>query len=144
MTAAKSSTRIWRSVGAVLAGVLVGALLSLGVDVILHALHFFPPWGEPVSSGPLAAATAYRAVFGILGAYVTARLAPSRPMAHALILGALGTVVSAAGAIATWNKGPAFGPHWYPVALVVIGIPCAWLGGVLAQRAIPNNLRVTG
>ena len=26
---------------------------------------------------------------------------------------------------------PAFGPHWYPVALIVTAIPCAWLGGKL-------------
>jgi hypothetical protein len=52
-------------------------------------------------------------------------------MMHALIGGAIGLVVSAIGAIVTWNRGPAFGPHWYPVALVVIAMPCAWLGGKL-------------
>jgi hypothetical protein len=82
-----------------------------------------------VSDGPLVLATAYRIVFGVVGSYVTARLAPDRPMLHAMIGGVLGFVVSIAGAVATWNRGPAFGPHWYPVALIVIALPCAWLGG---------------
>jgi hypothetical protein len=43
----------------------------------------------------------------------------------------LGFGVRMVGAVVTWNKGPAFGPHWYPVALVVLAIPTAWLGGKL-------------
>jgi hypothetical protein len=50
-------------------------------------------------------------------------------MRHALALGVVGVVVSALGAVATWNRGPAFGPHWYPLALIAISMPCAWLGG---------------
>jgi hypothetical protein len=50
-------------------------------------------------------------------------------MLHALILGVLGLAASTAGAVVTWNKGPVFGPHWYPVALVVLAIPTAWAGG---------------
>jgi len=76
-------------------------------------------------------ATAYRTIYCSAGSYIAARLAPNRPMGHALALGILGLVVSTAGAVVTWNKGPAFGPHWYPVALVVTAIPCAWLGGRL-------------
>jgi hypothetical protein len=34
-------------------------------------------------------ATAYRIVYGVAGSYVTARLAPDRPMQHALALGML-------------------------------------------------------
>jgi len=47
------------------------------------------------------------------------------------VLGMLGFVVSIIGAVVTWNMGPAYGPHWYPVALVVLAIPTAWLGGKL-------------
>jgi hypothetical protein len=38
-------------------------------------------------------------------------------------------VLSIIGAAATWNRGPAFGPHWYPLALVVTALPTAWAGG---------------
>ena len=50
---------------------------------------------------------------------------------HALVLGLSGFVVSIVGAVVTWNKGPAYGPHWYPVALVILAIPTAWVGGKL-------------
>jgi len=40
-------------------------------------------------------------------------------------------IVSTVGAVVTWNRGPAFGPHWYPLALIVTALPCAWLGGKL-------------
>jgi hypothetical protein len=60
---------------------------------------------------------------------IIARLAPDRPMQHALVGGVAGLAVSILGAAVTWNKGPAFGPHWYPLALVVLALPQAWVGG---------------
>lgn len=120
-----------RSGGAVLAGIVVGVVLSLGTDVVLHAVGVFPPWGQAVSSGPLLLATVYRAVYGIVAAYVTAWLAPDRPMGHALAGGVIGLIVAAIGAAVTWDRGPAFGPHWYPIALVVLALPTAWAGGKL-------------
>ena len=81
--------------------------------------------------GALLLATVYRTVYGVLGSYLTARLAPSRPMGHAMAGGAIGLAVSILGAAVTWNKGPAFGPHWYPLALVVLALPTAWVGGKL-------------
>jgi hypothetical protein len=39
-------------------------------------------------TGDYLLALVYRTVYGILGGYVTARLAPRAPMRHALILGA--------------------------------------------------------
>ena len=65
----------------------------------------------------------------MIAGYVTARLAPRRPMQHALIGGALGFVASAIGAAATWNRG--LGPHWYPLALIVLAVPQAWAGAKL-------------
>ncbi len=122
---------IFRSIGAVLAGMAAGIILSLGTDIVLHAVGVFPPWGLPVSEAPLLLATAYRAVYGVASSYITARLAPDRPMQHALAGGAVGFVVSIVGAVVTWNRGPAFGPHWYPLALIVLAMPCAWAGGKL-------------
>jgi multisubunit Na+/H+ antiporter MnhB subunit len=52
-------------------------------------------------------------------------------MGHALVLGGLGLIVSIVGAIVTWNRQPSLGPHWYPVALIVLAIPTAWAGGKL-------------
>jgi peptidoglycan/LPS O-acetylase OafA/YrhL len=131
MSETRPPRRMLRSVGAVLAGMVVGIALTLGVDELLHITGVFPPWGDPVGDKPLILATAYRIVFSIAGSYIIARLAPNRPMQHALVGGAIGFVVSIIGAVATWNGGPAFGPHWYPVALIITALPCAWVGGKL-------------
>lgn len=129
-----------KSIGAILAGAIVGIALSLGTDAVMHALHLFPPIGTPLTdSRLLALATAYRTIYGVLGAYVTAWLAPSRPMLHATILGALGMVAAIAGVIATWSETDKYGPHWYPIALVVLALPPAWLGAWLYEkRAQPH------
>ena len=131
-----SSGGVGRSIRAVVGGIVVGVVLTLITDLVLHAVGVYPPWGQPVSDGPLVLATAYRIVFGIVGSYVTARLAPDRPMRHAMIAGSIGLIVSIAGAVATWNKGPAFGPHWYPLALIVTALPCAWVGGWMRERQL--------
>lgn len=125
--------RIGRSIAAVLAGMFAGLILTLGTDVVLHAIGVFPPWGQSMAGfeNALLLATVYRAVYGVLGSYLAARLAPYRPMLHALILGVIGLGVTILGTTVTWNKGPAFGPHWYPVALIVLTLPQAWVGGKL-------------
>jgi hypothetical protein len=79
----------------------------------------------------LVLATAYRTVYSIAGCYLAARLAPNRPIRHALALGVVGLIVSTAGAITTWNGGPAYGPKWYPLALIALAMPGAWAGGKL-------------
>jgi surface polysaccharide O-acyltransferase-like enzyme len=136
MNEAHRPRRIGRSIGAVLAGLLAIIVLSIGTDLVLEAIGVFPRLGQPVASRLLLLATVYRAVYGVVGSYIAARLAPDRPMLHALALGVVGVALSTAGALATWNKGPAFGPHWYPVALIAIAMPCAWAGGVLRSMQL--------
>src|SRR5262249_22618029 len=127
-----------RSVVAVIAGFLATALLSLGTDVVLHALRVFPPWGEPMSSELFVWATLYRIAFTVLGGFVTARIAPRKPMTHVLVLGIVGIVAATIGLAATWNQGPEFGPKWYPTLLVATAWPCVWIGG---QFAAPRPAR---
>jgi hypothetical protein len=129
-----SDRHIWRSIGAVFAGFVVVVILSLVTDALMHAIGLFPKPGQPAAGGgSFLAATLYRSVYGILGSFITAKLAPARPMFHAMAGGAIGFVISVIGVIATWNLGPEFGPHWYPISLIVTTIPCAWLGGKLAE-----------
>lgn len=134
--AAPTATRppsLWRSTGAVLLGVLVIFVLSLGTDQVLHMLRVYPPWGQPMyDPGLNLLALAYRCVYAVLGSYITATFAPRNPMRHALVLGAIGVVLSLAGAIAAIPMN--LGPMWYPILLVVISMPCAWLGGILHRR----------
>ena len=128
------NSRRGRSVLALFAGFLVTVVLTIALDFIMHATGVFPPWRKPMSDALFGLATAYRIVISIAGCYLTARLAPDRAMGHALTLGAIGVVISAIGAAVTWNKGPEFGPHWYPLLLVVISIPCGWVGGKLGEK----------
>jgi len=122
-----------RSAGAVLAGFATAALLSIATDAVMHAAGVFPPSGQPMSDALFVWATVYRAAFTVLGGYITARLAPRKPMTHVLALGVLGIVAGSAGAIATWDLGPEFGPKWYPILLVVTALPCVWAGGALCK-----------
>jgi hypothetical protein len=55
-------------------------------------------------------------------------------MTDALAGGPVGLTLSIVGAVTTWNRGPDFGPHCYPLALVATAMPCAWAGGRLAGR----------
>ena len=125
----------WRSSGAVFAGLLTIFILSLGTDQIFHTLGVYPPWGQPMrEAGLLVLAFGYRLIYDVFGCWLTARLAPSAPMGHALTLGAIGTILSVLGAIEMWN----FGPNWYPVLLAASSMPSAWLGGFLHRLSRPR------
>ena len=126
---ARAPRRIGRSILAVVAGFSVILVLSLGTDIVLHAAGVYPPWGQTMADSLFGLATAYRIVYGILGCWVAARLAPDRPMAHAVALGAIGVVISLAGLVYAQKQGPEFGPLWYSIAIVAISLPCAWIGG---------------
>jgi hypothetical protein len=128
-TETRRGIRVFRSVGAVIAGALTGIILSITTDAALVAAGVFPPLSEPnqFTTPLLVLATVYRNVYGVLGSYVTARLAPRNPMGHALVLGVMGLAASIAGAVTMWGYGPA----WYPLALVALAMPAAWAGGKL-------------
>lgn len=127
MSETQKPRRIGRSIGAVLAGMLAIFVLSIGTDVALHVAGIYPPLGERMSDTLFVLATVYRIVYGIVGSYITARLAPDRPMQHALVLGGVGVVLSTVGAIVMWDAGPA----WYSLAIIAISMPCAWAGSRL-------------
>jgi hypothetical protein len=123
-----------RSTGAVLAGFLSVAVLSLATDQVLHVLQVYPPWGAPMYDLRLnLLALSYRILFTVLGGYMAAALAPHSPMRHVIILGAIGTVAATAGAVTAITVAD-LGPLWYPVALVITGFPCVWLGGLIYTR----------
>src|SRR4030095_5491723 len=120
-----------RTAAALFSGFAVIVVLSTVTDLGLHLSHVFPPEGQSMTTGLWVLALGYRCVYGVLGCWLAARLAPDHPLGHALALGALGVVLSTLGTVATWDKGPGFGPKWYPVSLIVTALPCAWVGGRL-------------
>ena len=118
-----------KSIWAVVAGVLVIIVVTTLVDIVLHVIGVFPPMDRPLDDRLALLATSYRIVISIGGAWLTARLAPDKPMKHAMILGVVGTLLGLVGVVATWSRG--LGPRWYPVALAVLAIPQCWVGGRL-------------
>jgi hypothetical protein len=128
-------SRRMRSVGAVAAGLVGIFAVTTGVDAAMHATRVFPAQGAPPMSDALfALAFGYRFVIDVAGSWLAARLAPRRPMRHALVLGAIGLVLSLAGAVAMWDATRA----WYPLALAASALPCAWLGARLVERRAPT------
>lgn len=127
-----------KSIGAVIAGLLLVIIVTTVVDVALHSVGFFPPVEKPISDPQALVATLYRLVISVAGAYLTARLAPDHPLRHAVILGCIGMILGLTGVIVTWNLG--LGPRWYPIALTVLAIPQCWVGGKLYERKLASRV----
>lgn len=127
----------FKSIGAVLVGFITVFVLSVATDFVLETFGVFPGFEEQLAHGlyitwMLVLALVYRSIYTVIGGYVTAVLAPNRPMRHAVILGIIGIAAATLGAIATWGKG--LGPEWYSISLIVFALPCTWLGGKLKTK----------
>lgn len=120
---------ILRSIGAVLAGVLVIALLSTLTDTLIQTINH----GEYPQ---LWLAFLYRSIFTVLGGYITASISRQQPMRQVTILGAIGIVACAAGFFTHRDLGI----HWYPFALTITAFPLCWFGGKLKQ---PEHKTIT-
>lgn len=127
------SSRLPRSIGAVLLALTAVIVLSLATDQLFHVLDVYPAWGQPMHEPELnLLALSYRLAFGVLGGYVAARLAPRNPMRHAWTVGFIGLALSTMGAIATIPMD--LGPAWYPIVLAITALPSSWLGGFIAVK----------
>ena len=125
-----------RTIGAALAGIAVAVIPAVATDALMRKTGIFPASVQPLSDPLFLLAAGYRTVYSIAGSYVAARLAPSRPMRLAMILGWIGLAANLGGVVAAWNHESTLGPIWYPISLTVIALPCAWLGGRLARRRL--------
>jgi hypothetical protein len=135
----KKNMTVLKSILAVLAGIIFIVVTHMLTDFILESLGIFPPPPNRAAPGQrfdvpwmVATALTYRIIFQIAGGYLTAFLAPSRPVFHSVILGLIGLVMSIAAAIATIPLD--WGPAWYPIGLAISSLPSVWFGGWLASR----------
>jgi hypothetical protein len=115
----------FKSVGAVLAGLVVIVVLSNGTDAVLETTGVYPSVAVQRQQGfdtvwMVLFALVYRSVYMVVGGYVSAALAPNRPMRHAVALGIVGIVLGILGAVATWGMTPA----WFSISIVILGLPC--------------------
>ena len=128
-----------RSALAVISGFLVTAAVAFAADDLV--LRFAPnardSVGRITEARILILMLVYTALAAIGGSYVTARLAPSRPLRHAMILGAIALALSIVATVMFWDAGPA----WYHAIAVGLVLPCAWLGGMLYLRGRARLVR---
>ncbi|MEO7712559.1 MAG: hypothetical protein ABIV10_06530 [Gemmatimonadaceae bacterium] len=128
-----------RSIVAVVVGFLVIGMLAIGTDAIVKATvpGVFGP-DDRVDSVPwLLIIQLYVFVYAAFGCWLAARMAPNRPMRHALILGALGLVFNIVGTIALWDKMPA----WYHIVAIALVMPAAWVGARIRERQMASVSR---
>lgn len=119
---------IIKSIGAILAGIFLGAILSIGTDFLMEKTGIMSMDNFKQSSLTIILfVIAYRFLFNVIGCYLTAFLAPNKPMKHVIVIGIIGTVLSIVGSIAMWDKAIPL----YNIAIIVMSLPSAWLGGQL-------------
>lgn len=117
-----------KSIGSILVGLIAVVVLSTLTDVVLESTGLMQT--NPFDANPwwlVVIVIIYRNIYGTVGSYLAARLAPHKPMRHAIILGFIGFALSIAGTIVMWD----IPPHWYPLTLIALTLPSAWLGGKL-------------
>lgn len=131
----------FRSIGAVIAGFAVITVLSTAADTVLENAGVLPEDTLPLVGDDLllGGVLGYRAAFSLAGCYLAARLAPSRPMWHALALGVAGVVLSALGSVAMSDSQPV----WFGVVLTLMALPVAWLGGKLYLATSHHGTKMT-
>ena len=115
------SPKIGRSMLALLAGFIIN---------VVQAARTLPAIGrEPMNDFQSALAATYRTLYTVISSYILARIAPYRPMEHALVGATIGMMLCTAGAVATWNKD--LGPHWDGLVLIAGALPTGWAGAKL-------------
>jgi hypothetical protein len=127
-----------RSILAIVVGFVLTGALNVGTNTVLSrvAPDMVPPPGTPnTNTAALLVICAYVALFGILGCYVTARLAPSRPLLHALIMGGLALAMSIPVTLSVWNDAPA----WFNVYNLLAVMPYAYIGGTIRERDLARG-----
>ena len=129
-----------RSVLAVVAGfVVIGALAAVTGRLVAGA---WPSQvdadGYPATTMMMVLQLLYVGVYATFGCWLAGRLAPSRPMLHALIVGVLGLALNATTGLAMRD---AF-PTWYLAAGILTTMLWAWLGGLIAERQAAATGRV--
>ncbi len=123
---------LMKSSAAIFVGIFANFLIAVPFDAVFHVTGVYPPMGGDMSDGLFMLAFSYRLLAAFIGGYLVARLAPFAPMRHAYILGGIGVLLSSIGAYVMWDLGH----QWYPIALVLISIPCSWAG---AKFYLRNN-----
>jgi hypothetical protein len=124
---------IFKSIGVILLAFMVSALLSMLTDFLLESIGVLPnPQKGLFETWAILLVLFYRGVYTIVAGFIVAKLAPTKPTLHAIILGIIGTVITVIAA-----SNPSFAekaPLWFGYTLAGITIPCIWLGVKIKQN----------
>ncbi len=126
-----------KGIGAVVAGFVTVAALSIGTDAALEWVGVFPsPVDSVFATWMLVVALVYRSLYTFLGGYITGRFAPSNQGVYVAVLGVFGTIGALGGVLAGWDLPD----QWYPITLAVTGFPLVWWGGYVAVRQMQRRV----
>ena len=121
-----SSERV-RSLFAVAAGFASTNIISLLADTASLKLvpQAFDARSRPLDPQGLLLVLAGTALAGVIGGYVTARIATRRHVAHAAALGVVQLILTLVASVLSWGSGPA----WFRLATLALVVPAALFGG---------------
>ena len=129
---------IFKSIGVIIVGFMVSALLSIVTDFLLESIGVLPdPSKGLFDTGMIILVLFYRGIYNIVSGFLVAKLAPGKPMLHAMILGAIGTILTVLATFA-----PSFAekaPLWFGYTLAAITIPTLWSGVRILQSWNKNQ-----
>ena len=116
-----------RSAFAVAAGFAGTNIVSLLADTASLKLvpQAFDARSRPLDPQGLLLMLAGTALAGVVGGYLTARMAAGRPIAHAAVLGGVQLMLALVANILSWDSGPA----WFHLATLALVMPAALVGG---------------
>src|SRR5262249_30363277 len=115
----------------------VAVTLALGADAIVRA-SWPSAFGTATTttSGLMLVTLVYAGATFVVGAYVAAASSGSRPIRHAIVFGAIAFVL--VGGLA--GSGAWGAPAWQQLTVLVLLLPCAWLGGKLREQQLAQRL----
>ena len=139
-------TSVLKSIGAVIAGYLISAILTALTIAVLGAL--FPESYQPENIRWVVFNVIYGCVFAVVGGYIVARLAPSRPFIHATVLGVLMAIFAllTGYAVSVTPPSPDYAnqPGWYYPVLAVTVLPSILLGAWIYHQRNRKPSLLTG
>ena len=133
---------IFKSIGVILLGFIVNALLSIITDFLLESIGVLPnPDRGLFQTWAIILVLFYRGIYMIVAGFIVARLAPAKPLLHAIVLGMIGITITIIAVSSSSFADKA--PLWFGYLLAGITIPCLWLGVKIQlswnkERVIPD------
>ena len=111
-----------RSVAAILSGFVFIAMLATVPGIMLRQLA--PDTGGTRALVVFVFVTGLAAAITTGAGFLTARLAPTAPLLHVMILGIVVLLLNIGVAVLSWDSAPL----WYHAATFILVLPCVWVG----------------